>query len=100
MSIESILSPPSGACQSPRALDSRARAMDGAVHTAAAEQSRVRRVHNGVHFLLGDVTFNHRASGFKPSRPLEAARLARRLPPRRQELALERRAPVQEPRSY
>src|SRR5437867_3718744 len=58
MSIESILSPPWGACQSPRALDSRARAMDGAVHTAAAKERRVRRVHDGVHLLLGDVALN------------------------------------------
>src|SRR3989442_9494553 len=74
--------------------------MDGAVHTAAAEERRVRGVHESAHLLPGDVTFKHRASGFKQSRPLEAAPRARRLPPRRQELALERRAPVQDPRNY
>ena len=34
------------------------RAMDGAVHAAAAEQGRVRRVHNRVHRLFRDVAFD------------------------------------------
>ena len=50
---------PLGSADPPALLEDRgtAAAMDRAVHAAAAEQRRVRRVHDRVDVLLGDVAF-------------------------------------------